>query len=244
MNGLGAGLRKGWGERRKARVAVSLSLFVGFLLWGPHGRVPALDPWLGDLDAALAWIVRFAVGALVMVGLPALTLRFWQTDESREWKEWGLGLGDWRLGLPLALGLGVALGGAMTFLGPGDPAIEAEYPLYGDEHPALGLFVVYEAAYLLLFLANELGMRGILLFGLARWARSDAAAVVLAAIPQLVWHLHKPPAEMWMAGFWGLAVGALALRLGSAWWGVLFHWASNVALDVALRGAVGSAAAG
>ena len=58
--------------------------------------------------------------------------------------------------------------------------------------------------------------------------------MILAALPQLIWHLHKPPSEMWMAGFWGLAVGALALRLRSAWWGVLFHWIANGALDVAL----------
>lgn len=240
MSGLKAGVSAGWAERRKARVAVSLSLFVGFLLWGPNGGVPVLDPLLGGLDPVVAWMVRFAVAAVVMVGLPASVIRFWQNDEPPALKEWGLGLGDWKLGLPLALGIGAALAIGMAWLGPGDPALEGEYPLYGDDHPALGLFVAYEAAYLLFFMANELGMRGVLLFGLRRWTGSGAAAVVLAAIPQLIWHLHKPAAEMWMAGFWGLAVGALALRLGSAWWGVLFHWASNVALDVALRAAVAS----
>ncbi len=244
MSGFKAGLSMGWAERRKASVAVSLALFVGFLLWGPNGRVPVLDPIFDGLDPVIAWMVRFAVAAVVMVGFPALVLRFWQNDEPRTFADWGLGLGDWKLGLPLALGLGLALGVGMTFMGPGDPALEGEYPLYGDDHPALGLFVAYETAYLLFFMANELGMRGILLFGLRRWTGSGAAAVVLAAIPQLVWHLHKPAAEMWMAGFWGLAVGALALRLGSAWWAVIFHWASNVALDVALRGAVGSSTTG
>lgn len=244
MSGLKAGVRASWAERRKASVAVSLALFAGFLLWGPGGRVPLLDGPLAGLEPAVAWMVRFGVGALLMVALPILVIRYWQDDEPNALEAWGLGLGDWRLGLPLALGLGLALGAAMFVLGPGDPALRHEYPLYGDAHPALGLFVAYEAAYLLFFLAGELAMRGILLFGLRRWTGSATAAVILAALPQLIWHLHKPPAEMWAAGFWGLAVGALALRLRSAWWGVLFHWASNVALDVALRGAVASAPPG
>jgi hypothetical protein len=239
MSGLRAGLRAGWAERRKASVAVSLTLFVGFLLWGPGGRVPLLEPLLRSVDPVVGWMIRFSVGAALMVVLPLLVIRFWQ-DGPRELERWGLGLGRWQVGLPLALVLGVVLGAGTYVLAPGDPALADEYPLYGDAQPAMGLFIAYEAAYLLFFMANELAMRGILLFGLRDWTKSGAAAVILAAIVQLVWHLHKPAAEMWMAGFWGLGVGALALTLRSAWWGVLFHWMSNVALDVALRGAVAS----
>lgn len=244
MSGLRAGLSAGWAERRKASVSVSLALFVGFLLWGPGGRVPLIEPLLASVDPVVGWIVRFAVGALVMVAVPLLVVRFWQDDSGKELSDWGLGLGRWKVGLPLALALGAALGAGTTLLAPGDEALAAEYPLYGDARPTLELFIAYEAAYLLFFMANELGMRGILLFGLRNWIGSGAAAVILAAIVQLVWHLHKPAAEMWMAGFWGLAVGALALHLRSAWWGVLFHWMSNVALDVALRGAVASSPPG
>ncbi len=239
MSGLRAGLRVGWAERRKASVSVSLALFVGFLLWGPGGRVPLLDGLLDATDPVIGWMIRFAVGAAVMVGVPLVVIRRWQ-DGPPELSAWGLGLGRWRVGLPLALVLGALLGTGTYFLAPGDPDLAAEYPLFGDASPTLGLFIAYEAAYLLFFVANELGMRGILLFGLRDWTDSGAAAVILAAIVQLVWHLHKPASEMWMAGFWGLAVGALALHLRSAWWGVLFHWMSNVALDVALRGALAS----
>jgi len=131
MSGFREGLRAAWAERRRARVSASLALFLGFLLWGPGGRAPLLEPVLGSLNPVIGWMICFGAG-------------------------------------------------------------------------------------------------------------SGAAAVILAAVVQLVWHLHKPAAEMWKAGFWGLAVGALALQLRSAWSGVLFHWTSNVALDVALREALDS----
>ncbi|MAQ14736.1 MAG: hypothetical protein CMN30_08060 [Sandaracinus sp.] len=228
------GLRAAWEERRRARVAVALAFFVGFLVWGPDGRVPLLDPVLAGLDPVVAWMVRFVAGALAMVALPWAAVRFVVTDEPRAAAEWGLGLGDWRRGLPIALGLGLVLAAGTSVMAPGDPEVRATYPLFQPAEPDRGLFWTYELVYLFFFMANELGMRGLLLFGLRRWTQSPAAAVILAAIPQLVWHLHKPASEMWMAGFWGLLVGALALGLRSAWWGVLFHWMSNVALDFAL----------
>jgi hypothetical protein len=132
--------------------------------------------------------------------------------------------------------LGALLGAGSAWAAPGDPDLSNAYPLFRPDRPEVALFWTYEAAYLLFFAANELAMRGILLFGLRRWTGSATAAVILAALPQLVWHLHKPPSEMWLAGLWGLAVGALVLRLRSAWWAVLFHWMANVALDVALYG--------
>ena len=56
---------------------------------------------------------------------------------------------------------------------------------------------------------------------------------------QLVWHLDKPTAELALAPVWGLLVGAASLRLGSVWYMLLFHWVSNVALDLAILARVG-----
>ena len=220
---------------RQARVIVPLALLLGFLLWGPDGRAPVLDVLgLDRLEAPVAWMVRFVFAALVMVAMPFAAARWVATDEPKTLDAWGLGLGQWRRGLPIALTLGTVLAVGSALAGPRDPAVAAAYPLFRPAEPALAVFWTYEMVYLAFFMANELGTRGILLFGLRRWTGSPITAVILAALPQLVWHLHKPPSEMWLAGVWGLGVGALAWWLRSAWWGVLLHWMSNVSLDVAL----------
>ncbi|MAC27626.1 MAG: hypothetical protein CMN31_24185 [Sandaracinus sp.] len=243
----------GWrGLLRDPDVVVPASVLLGLLLWGPEG-----DPWLLDFDAFgwpahRAWMARFAWGALFVVAVPIAALKLWArpAGRRRSLAAWGLGLGRWRRGLPWGLGLAIAGALVMVFFTSKDPTMQAEYPLYGHEPLPTGELVAYEASYLLFFLCGEAGWRGLLLFGLrdallgdrddaSARLRAGAQAVLWTTFIQLVWHLDKPTAELALAPVWGLLVGAASLRLGSVWYMLLFHWVSNVALDLAILARVG-----
>ena len=209
-------------ETRKPQVALPLALTLGFFLWGPEGA-----PWL---LAKVAWtpavtgMVSFAIGAAVMVLLPGLVLRFVCGEKL---SDYGLGWGKPKEGLLFAIAAG-ALSVPVMYFVASQPAMQAEYPLYepGDQ------LLAYEACYLLFFVAGEVSMRGYLLFGVKRWTKSTGMALMISTLVQTVWHLGKPLPELLSAPLWGLAVGALCLRFRSVWYVVVFHYVSNVALDL------------
>lgn len=226
---------------RDPDVAVPLAVLLGFVFWGPEGLLLFDVGAVFGLQPPEAWMVRFGLGALLMVGLPLVVIRFWirPSDASeRSPSEWGFGLGEWKKGL-LWMGVATLVGGAVMFWGTSRSAdMQAEYPLFmpGTGNPPLetGRFVAYEATYFLFFLCGEASMRGVLLFGLERRLGAKSAIVITSLI-QTVWHLGKPIAELAVAPIWGLAIGAINLRLRSFWWMLVFHWITNVLLDVAIH---------
>ncbi len=219
---------------------VAAAVALGFLVWGPEGRTLLPGAWL-PAEPRAAWMLRFAAGAGAMVLVPALALRYFARPVNatdRSLAAWGFGLGDWRRGLPLAIGLTLVGGAIMFFVASTNPGLREEYPLFQpgpstDPLPATA-FATYEATYFLFFLCGEAAMRGLLLFGLERRV-GGPLAVLLTTIVQIVWHMGKPLAELATVPLWGLAAGAVNLRLRSFWWLLLAHWATNIMLDVAIH---------
>lgn len=211
---------------------------LGFAGWGAEGRSRLVPDDL--LEPHWVWALRFGVGVTLVVILPLAILRWWgdaSDDGERSLQAWGFGLGDWKRGLPLALGLSLAGGAVFFFFVSKDPAMHGEYPLFAPGPPTQRIpvaeFVTYEAIYFLFFLTGEGAMRGILLFGLER--RTNAAtAIAITTLVQVVWHTGKPVSEMLSAPVWGLLVGIANLRLKSMWWMLIFHWVTNVILDFAI----------
>lgn len=209
-------------ELRKPSVALPLTLCVGFLLWGHEGR-----PWLLSFAPTMApahlGMASFAFGALVMVVLPALVLK----ALGEQLLDYGLGAGERKWGVLFAAAAS-ALSVPVMYLVSADANMQAEYPLYapGDS------LVAYELMYFFFFASGEIAIRGYLLFGVKRWSGSTGLALGVSTLVQTVWHLDKPLAELLAAPVWGLAVGALCLRLRSVWYALVFHYASNVALDL------------
>lgn len=208
-----------------------LLVSVGFFVWGHEGW-----PWLLDLvgapaDPAHAWMLAFGIGALVTTLVPAAVLK---VGYRAPLADYGLGLGEWKRGLALMFGIAIVGGAVMFFFTSGDAAIRAEYPLYGHAAlPATDL-ALYELAYLGFFMGGELGLRGVMLFAIARRSGSPAFAVVVCTALQIVWHTGKPLPELLAAPLWGLAIGAMSLHLRSAWWALFAHWLTNVALDLGI----------
>ncbi len=216
---------------RDAHVVGAFLLCIGFWLWGAEGSAWVLEPALRSLNPRHAWMIRFGFGALVMGLVPVLVLKF---GYRRSFDDLGLGLGKWRAGVPIALVAGAAGAALMFFVTSKDASVRAEYPLCGHAALTTGEFVAYELAYLGFFVGGELALRGVLLFSLREKLGSAALAVLVTTAIQIVWHTGKPLPELLAAPVWGLAVGALTLRLESAWYALFFHWVANVALDAGI----------
>jgi membrane protease YdiL (CAAX protease family) len=155
--------------------------------------------------------------------------------------EMGLGLGDWRFGLKLA-GLLYAIMLPVVIVAAQFAAFVHQYPLssyVGDQavallkgEPAIAWVVVaHELGYVLYFVAWEFLFRGFLTVALARYI--GPLAVVVQTIPFAILHLGKPQAEAFGSIVAGLALGLLALRTRSIWWGVALHAAVALSMDLA-----------
>lgn len=155
-------------------------------------------------------------------------------------RNYGLGLGDWRAGLKIsALFLAVMLP-AVVVASKLD-AFKGIYPLAGNgafmlaeggkASPSVKLFLVYEAGYFLYFVGWEFLFRGWMLNGiLPSWGR--AAAILVQVAPFAIMHLGKAELEALGSIIAGVALGILALRTRSFWYGAALHGIIAVFMDV------------
>ena len=155
-------------------------------------------------------------------------------------RKYGFGLGDWRAGLKIsAVFLAVMLPAA--YVASRMESFKGMYPLAGSSAYTLHtagvpdviswkLFIVYELGYVFYFIGWEFFFRGWMLNGLLpKMGRLGALLVPIA--PFAVMHLGKPEYEALGSIVAGLALGILALRTRSFWYGVMIHGAVAVFMD-------------
>ena len=155
-------------------------------------------------------------------------------------RAYGLGLGDWRAGLKVSvLFLLVMLPAA--WLASKWNVFKGQYPLAGTSaytlslgdgktEVSLRLFLLYELGYVAYFVGWEFLFRGWMLNGLLpRFGR--AGAILIPIAPFAVMHLGKAEPEALGSIVAGIALGVLALRTRSMWYGVFVHGAVAVWMD-------------
>ena len=196
-----------------------------------------LFPAMKARDVEAASYFYWFGSAFVLLGIaPWALLRL---ASRREPIATGLGLGDWRLGLPAAAlfyGVMVPLLAGAVWLFP--ESFLDYYPMYRGATRTVAMFVAYECAYLVYFIAWEYFFRGFMTFGLERTL--GVWTVFVQMLPFTVMHFGKPDAEALSSIAGALALGWLALRTRSIWYGVIVHGLTAVSLDlvvVAVRGA-------
>ncbi len=128
--------------------------------------------------------------------------------------DYGLQLGDWRIGLLVAGGAALVITPVILWLGT-QPAFIAYYAKPGYD---LGTLLVSFAADVL---SAEFLFRGFLMFTLVRLA--GPSGVLLATFPFVFVHLGKPELETMSTLFGGLFFGWLAWRTRSVLYGGLLH---------------------
>jgi hypothetical protein len=218
---------------------ILLSTCLGILAWGPLAR-PLFSPWfeswiqvdlseLGFRRELFSYLTGFIVLGLIPCAL--IHFRFKQSL-----KDYGLGLGDWRVGVWFTL-VFVALTIVPFYLSAKSPAMWGQYPLVYQGLTAAQLkaqfswpvFLRYELVYALFFFVIEFTFRGYLLFGLK--PELGSLSVLVQMLPYITWHLAKPPSEVLPTPIWGFVVGAAAFRIGSIWYIFAAHWLLNVFMD-------------
>ena len=193
-------------------VRATLALFlVVFLVLFDYMRtfIPADVKALGLNPAA----VRYqAIERLILFGIvPLLVVVFVFRDRPGRY---GLRVGDWRWGLPLAL-IGAALMTPVVYGLVGDPSFAAYYARLAAPLPDL------VATYAIDLGASEFILRGFVMFTLLRTI--GPVGMVVAQLPFVFAHLGKPEIELFSTMFGGLAYAWLDGRTGSILWSVLAH---------------------
>jgi hypothetical protein len=238
------------------------SAFVLIMLWGFHGDLGLVglvwDGWTGPGTAGdparkviipgIPWDqewVSFATGIVLLVGIPALLIKFvYKQDLS----DYGLGLpaaDRWRL-MMLSAAFLFLLSLPAFYVGATNAEMRATYPFFRD-FASLGQFVAYEIGYLMFFVVIEFIFRGYLLFGLFQFRDEDALpgvsgergplvfgyyAIFISMLSYTAWHLGKPLPELGGTLVWGIAAGSIALATGTIWHLIIVHWLLNVFLDL------------
>jgi len=144
----------------------------------------------------------------------------------------GFRLGDWRLGLPVALVL--ALGSVPAIWMVSDwPIFRVTYPWAGSfPGKSLGTLLAWAGIYLIYYMAFELFYRGFML-RLFEPLWGLRAAIWLQAVCATLVHLGKPWPEAGLALPASLALGLIAVRTRSLVWPILLHFGIGMATDLA-----------
>jgi hypothetical protein len=218
------------GRADAAGLAIPLLAAALFAVSHFHGQPPhaprALVQAAGSLAGVAPHLWWYGTAALLLGAGPVLLLRLLGEPLG----EYGLGPGRWRLGLGVAAAMLAAMV-PVVLAAARFPAFATRYPLAPAAALAWRPFAAYEAAYALYFVGWELVFRSFLLFGLYR--RVGLLAVPLQALPFAILHFGKPEAEAFASILAPLALGWLALRARSFWWGALLHACVAFAMDLA-----------
>ncbi len=118
----------------------------------------------------------------------------------------------------------------LMVLASGMASFQAKYPLYDYAHHSLWHLLVYEVAYVLVFLSGEAFWRGFLIFSLA--PVFGLYSLLIMAIPYAMIHFGKPFPESMGAIAAGVILGAIALKHRSFWFGVALHASIGVGMDL------------
>ena len=170
------------------------------------------------------------VSAFVLLGaIPFLTLVvLFKADPA----DYGLRIGNWKLGLTTALVLIVPIVLALLYPASQTPEMRSFYPFAKEAIDSPSTLVMLEVTRgVFFYTAWEFFFRGFMLFGLRRYV-GDWLAICIQVIPQCLWHIGMPTSELLSSIAGGFLFGIMALRTQSIIWPWLLHYLIGIGLDV------------
>lgn len=237
-------------------VAFFVSILFCLSLWGKHGNLGILQSvfthWQGldvghpvaqaPASTSISWqdaTLAFVGGFLAVVVLPCLFIRIMFRDSARSF---GLSIpSDKRGELWFRSGLLLLAGFPIFYFSSTNPELQSHYPYVRDFAGPTQL-VLFEISTLLFYACVEFIFRGYILFGVEKLLKGNepsrsnriatAIAIVVSAIPYIIWHLEKPAPELVGALFWAIIAGVSAIQYRTVIHLIVIHWLWNVCLDV------------
>lgn len=179
------------------------------------------ETWRG----LMSWGWWFGIQGMTGFVIPVLALL---VVFKRKPRSIGLGLGDWRFALVVAVLYVPAVVIGTWFLSD-SLAFQTKYPHYPPAAINWGIFAAYELLFLMYWVGWEYLWRGFVLFGTAH--TFGVYAIFVQAIPFTILHLDKPFPESILSLVGGIALGALVWRSQSFWIAVPIHAAQMMVLD-------------
>jgi hypothetical protein len=216
-------------------VAISSLLIIAVLWWFGRGgfytrNIDAHMP--ASSFSPLYSFFYFSISCVVLrLGIPLLLMGRGLRGSPRDygWRLVGASQLWW-----LYLVLAVAVCGVVIVYASNQPAFLAKYPMcramITGKQVLLWHFLLYQLAYLLVFVSGESFWRGYIAFGLEK--DLGHLALVFMIIPYVTAHFGKPLPETLGAIVTGLVLGTLALRHRSFWLGVAAHYGVALTMDL------------
>ena len=217
---------------------VVISAMVLLIVFLGLGRVDTFhrvfEPFVPeDARTPLLGFAYFATcSVLLRLVIPYLLVRFKLRQPPREYGYVVRGGTQWRW---IYVGLFVVMV-PLVIWASSLPDFQASYPqargLITGNEVSLRLFVLYHAAYFMMFLSGESFWRGYMTFGLGR--DLDVAALPWMVMMYSIGHYAKPILEVNASIIAGFVLGYLALRHRSFFLGALLHWGVALTMDLAV----------
>lgn len=183
-------------------------------------------PSLSDFESC---VYMFGAAFLVMGLLPVAIVHFVFRESLRDY---GLTVGNWRIGLPVVLLLFVLIAGFLLYPSSHTEEMRSFYPFDKGAGDSMLSFIRLEVSRgLLFYTAWEFFFRGFLLFGL-RKSFGDWAAICMQTIPSCLWHIGMPTGEIFGSLAAGILFGIMAIRSRSILWVFLLHFMIGVGTDL------------
>lgn len=182
--------------------------------------------WVGEFQSIL---YMFGAALLLMGVLPLVVIRAVFREPL---KSYGLQIGDWRKGLPVAALLFVLIAVFLLYPSSQTEEMRSFYPFDKSAGDSIYSFLRLEISRgLLFYTAWEFFFRGFLLFGL-RKVYGDWTAILIQTIPSCLWHIGMPSGEILGSIAAGILFGILAIRTRSILWVFLLHLFIGVGTDL------------
>lgn len=142
---------------------------------------------------------------------------------------YGFGLGEYRIGFALTIIFYLVMLPIIWFASSGQEFAD-KYPHLLTARTNWNEFFIFEAGMLLYMFAWEFIWRGFMLFGLKE--KFGFYSVLIQMIPFVILHNGKPAPETFGAILGGIALGILALRTNSFYYGVITHMGVMFSIDL------------
>lgn len=220
-------LWQSFGFLDRKTLLISLSAIIFPVIYVYHGTLDThvfSEYIFGDFFIRL---VQFSIIFFLFGLLPVLFIKFFL---KKPLKDFGLGFGDYRLGIKIVV-VAIVVITPFLYIGSLQHDLQKEYPLLRIQHLTMNVFVLYEATYLLYYIGWEFFFRGYMLFGL-RDSFGTFGAIVAQTLPSVLLHIGKPEIETWGSIIAGFVFALITLKTRSFLYVLIIHYFIGVLTDL------------